>query len=98
MAVSPRAVTDIIATNLRVQRARSGRQQCRVAVDLHMSQPTLSSYEHGRTRPDLARLIDFCLYYGCALADIISEELFRDAGPNERPPDLTRRRLAGDAA
>ena len=60
-----------IGKNLRQLRAERGLTQEQVAERLHVSRQTLSSYESGRTRPDVETLVRLCGIYGTDLDGVV---------------------------
>lgn len=60
-----------IGDNLRALRADSGMTQEQVAEQLGVTRQTLSSYESGRTRPDIDMLVRLCQVYDTDLDGIV---------------------------
>ena len=61
----------MINHNLRMIRSSSGMTQEQVAERLGVTRQALSSYESGRTRPDIDTLIRLAEIYGCTPDDIL---------------------------
>ena len=60
-----------IHQNLRRLRAQSGMTQEQVAEQLGLTRQALSSYESGRTRPDIDMLLRLCQVYHTDLEDLV---------------------------
>lgn len=50
--------------------------QIQVANDLNITQATLSSYETGRTQPDLSMLLNLSKYYNVSIDELLGNERF----------------------
>ena len=60
-----------IANNLRQLRLNSGMTQEQVAEKIGVTRQALSSYESGRTRPDVDMLLQLSEVYGTALDGVV---------------------------
>ena len=60
-----------IPQNLRQLRLNSGMTQEQAAEQLNITRQTLSSYESGRTRPDVEMLLRLCQVYGADLDTVL---------------------------
>lgn len=63
-----------VSSNLRRLRLERGMTQEQVAQQLGVTRQALSSYESGRTRPDIDTLARLCGIYGTDLDEIVSGE------------------------
>lgn len=49
--------------------------QDRLAEELQVSRPTISSWEGNKTLPDIMNLLKISTLYGCSLDDLLKEEI-----------------------
>ena len=82
-----------ISQNLKDLRRLSGMTQEQVARQVGLTRQAISSYESGRTQPDLAMLEQLAEVYGVEITDVLY-----GAGPRQRRLRLLRRLALGFAA
>lgn len=82
-----------ISQNLKDLRRLSGLTQEQVAEKVGLTRQAISSYESGRTQPDLAMLEQLAEVYGVEITDVLY-----GAGPRQRRLRLLRRLALGFAA
>ena len=61
---------DVLAENLRVERARKGLTQEQAAADAGIRQSMLSSYERAASIPGIDALYKLCMSYGKTLNEL----------------------------
>ena len=65
----------LLRKNLRALRLAAGETQALLAWILHVDRKTISSYENGRTTPDLVTLIRIADHYHVTVDDLLRREL-----------------------
>lgn len=60
-----------ISKQIRKKRTDAGLQQKELADKLHVSQRTISSWEVGRTEPNMGMVNKMCEIFGCSLSELV---------------------------
>lgn len=66
---------DVIASNVRTLRVRSGKTQREVANAVGIGTASICNWELGRSAPSMKKLLKLAEYYGVDICDIVSPKL-----------------------
>ena len=61
----------VVGSKMRVVRLSAGITQSALAIDLSVSQSTVSDWEHDKVSPTLAQLSQFCNYFKIELFELL---------------------------
>lgn len=61
----------IFGENLKEMRKNAGIKQYRLAMAMNVTQQTVSSWEAGRTEPNMGQIEQLCKILGCNMSDLL---------------------------